>query len=136
MDNCIFCKIVNNELSSFTVYEDNDFKAILDLSPATVGHVLIIPKEHSCTLTDLSDDKLSKILLIAKKIINAMKEVYGFNNYNLIQNNGRIAGQTVDHFHLHLIPRYSIEELTLWVPHEKDPSVNEEMAKKVRDAIK
>ena len=136
MENCIFCKIINNELSSFTVYEDADFKAILDLSPATVGHILIIPKEHANTLLELSNDKASKILILAKKIITAMKEVYGFNNYNLIQNNGRIAGQTVDHFHLHLIPRYSVEELPLWVPHEKDPSVNEEMAKKVHDAIK
>jgi len=135
MDNCIFCKIINGEIPSFTIYEDNDFKVILDLSPATVGHALVIPKEHSATLVDLSDEKASKILIVAKKVIEAMKKVHGFSNYNLIQNNGRLAGQTVDHFHLHLIPRYSIEELTLWVPHDDDPSVNEENAKKVREAI-
>lgn len=135
MDNCIFCKIINGEIPSFTIYEDNEFKVILDLSPATVGHALVIPKEHSATLTDLSDEKASKILIVAKKVIEAMKKVHGFSNYNLIQNNGRLAGQTVDHFHLHLIPRYSIQELTLWVPHDDDPSVNEENAKKVREAI-
>ena len=135
MDNCIFCKIINGEIPSHTVYEDNDFKAILDLSPATAGHVLVIPKEHAETLTDLSDDKASKILIVAKKIIAAMKKVHNFSNYNLIQNNGRLAGQTIDHYHLHLIPRYSIEEISLWVPHEDDPSVNAENAKKVRDAI-
>lgn len=135
MDNCIFCKIINGEIPSFTIYENNDFKVILDLSPATVGHALVIPKEHSATLVDLSDEKASKILIVAKKVIEAMKKVHGFSNYNLIQNNGRLAGQTVDHFHLHLIPRYSIEELTLWVPHDDDPSVNEENAKKVREAI-
>lgn len=135
MDNCVFCKIINGEIPSFTIYEDNEFKVILDLSPATTGHALLIPKEHSATLTDLSDEKASKILIVAKKVINAMKKVHGFSNYNLIQNNGRLAGQTVEHFHLHLIPRYSIEELTLWVPHDNDPSVNEENAKKVRDII-
>lgn len=136
MENCIFCKILSGEIPSFKIYEDNDFKAILDVAPATKGHVLILPKEHAMTLTDLSDDKASKILVIAKKIIKAMKEVHGFTNYNIVQNNGRIAGQTVDHFHLHLIPRYSVEEMGLWCPHEDDPSVNEELAKAVREKIK
>lgn len=136
MENCIFCKIINNEIPSFTVYEDEDFKAILDLSPATKGHVLIIPKEDAKTLLDLSDEKCSKILIVAKKIATALKEVLGFTSYNLIQNNGRIAGQTVDHFHLHIIPRYSIDEIALWAPHENDPSVNEEAAAKIRNAIK
>lgn len=135
-NNCIFCEILNKEIPSFEIYEDGDFRAILDVAPATKGHVLILPKEHAATLTDLSDDKLSKILILAKKIINAMKEVHGFTNYNIVQNNGRIAGQTVDHFHLHLIPRYSVEEMGLWCPHEGDPSVNEELASKVRALLK
>jgi len=136
MDNCIFCKIIDKQIPSKLIYEDDDFMAILDVAPATKGHVLILPKEHATTLLDLSDDKASKILVLAKKIIAAMKEVHGFNNYNIIQNNGRIAGQTVDHYHLHLIPRYSVEELDLWVPHEDDPSVTEELAKAVREQIK
>ena len=136
MDNCIFCKIINGEIPSFTVYEDNDFKAILDLAPATKGHTLIIPKEHSITLLDLSDEKSEKLISVTKKIVSALKSVLGFSNYNLIQNNGRVAGQTVEHFHLHIIPRYSVEELTLWVPHENDPSVNANLANEVKNAIK
>lgn len=133
--NCIFCKILNNEIPSKKIYEDDDFLAMLDIAPATKGHVLILPKEHATTMSDLSDDKLSKILILAKKIIEAMKKVHGFTDYNIIQNNGRLAGQTVAHYHLHLIPRYSVDEVSLWNPHENDPSVTEEMAEQVRKLL-
>lgn len=136
MNNCIFCKIANGEIKSNVVYEDNDFIAILDLSPATKGHILLIPKTHAANLLELPDAVASKVLPVAKKIINAQKEVLGFTNYNLIQNNGRIAGQTVDHYHLHLIPRYSIDEISLWTPHEDDPSVTKELAEEIRGHIK
>ena len=135
MDNCIFCSIIKGDIPSFKIYEDSDFLAFLDIAPGTKGHTLIIPKEHAATLEDLSDEKASKILILAKKIVKAMKEVHGFTNYNIIQNNGKIAGQTVDHYHMHIIPRYSIEEVGLWTPHEDDPSVNEENAKLVRDKL-
>ena len=135
MDNCIFCSIIKGDIPSFKIYEDNDFLAFLDIAPGTKGHTLIIPKEHAATLEELSDDKASKVLVLAKKIVKAMKEVHGFTNYNIIQNNGKIAGQTVDHYHMHIIPRYSIEEVGLWTPHEDDPSVNEENAKLVRDKL-
>lgn len=134
-NNCIFCKIINNEIPSKKIYEDADFLAMLDIAPATRGHVLILPKEHAVTMTELSDDKLSKILVIAKKIIEAMKKVYAFSDYNIIQNNGRVAGQTVSHYHMHLIPRYSVDEVSLWSPHENDPSVTEEMAEQVRKLL-
>ena len=134
--NCIFCKILNKEIPSKAVYEDNDFLAFLDIAPATKGHVLIVPKEHAATLTDLSDDKVSKILLLAKKIVEAMKKVHGFTDYNIVQNNGEIAGQTVHHYHLHIIPRYSKGELGLWTPHDNDPSVTEESAEAVRKLLK
>ncbi len=134
--NCIFCKIIGKEIPSKMIYEDSDFYAMLDIAPATKGHVLILPKEHAVTLEDLSDDKAAKILVLAKKIIKAMKEVHGFSDYNIIQNNGRIAGQTVSHYHLHLIPRYSVDEIGLWVPHEDDPSVTDELAEAVRKLMK
>lgn len=136
MENCIFCKIANGEIPANVVYEDNDFIAILDLSPATKGHILLIPKQHASNLLELPDDIASKVLPVAKKIVNAQKEVLSFNNFNLIQNNGRIAGQTVEHFHLHLIPRYSIDEISLWAPHENDPSVTKELAEEIRAKIK
>lgn len=136
MNDCIFCKILNNEIPSFTVYEDEDFKAILDIAPATKGHVLIIPKEHSENIFELSNDKAEKLFLVAKKITTALKNILNVSNFNLIQNNGRIAGQTVNHFHLHIIPRYSLDEISLWVPHENDPSVTENFANEVKNAIK
>ena len=136
MENCIFCKIANGEIPANVVYEDNDFIAILDLSPATKGHILLIPKQHASNLLELPDDIASKVLPVAKKIVNAQKEVLSFSNFNLIQNNGRIAGQTVEHFHLHLIPRYSIDEISLWAPHENDPSVTKELAEEIRAKIK
>ena len=68
-NNCIFCKIINNEIPSKKIYEDDDFFAMLDIAPATKGHVLIVPKEHAETMTELSDEKLSKILVIAKKLL-------------------------------------------------------------------
>lgn len=132
---CVFCKIIKGEIPSKLIYDDDDFMAVLDVAPATKGHVLILPKEHAVTLADLSDEKASKILVLAKKIIKAMMKVHGFTNYNLVQNNGKLAGQTVEHFHLHLIPRYSIDELGLWTPHENDPSVNDDLAKKVYDIL-
>ena len=135
-NNCIFCKILNKEIPSKVVYEDNDFLAFLDIAPATKGHVLILPKEHAKTMSELSDDKLSKILVLAKKIIEAMKKVHGFTDYNIVQNNGELAGQTVGHYHLHLIPRYKKGELGLWTPHEGDPSVTDELAEKVRNLLK
>lgn len=134
-NNCIFCKIINGDIPSKLIYEDDDFKAILDVAPATKGHVLILPKCHAETLLDLPDDKAEKILIVAKKIINAMMKVHGFTSYNLIQNNGKLAGQTVNHFHLHLIPRYSVDDVGLWTPHEGDPSVTDELAKEVYDLI-
>ena len=134
-NNCIFCKIIKKEIPSKKVFEDDDFLAILDVAPATKGHILILPKEHAANLNELSDDKAGKILILAKKIVNAMMKVLDFNNYNIIQNNGKIAGQTVGHYHLHIIPRYSIDEVGLWTPHENDESVTDELAKAIGDKI-
>lgn len=134
-NNCIFCKIIDNQIPSKKIYEDADSIAMLDIAPATKGHVLIVPKEHATTMEDLSDEKLSKILVLAKRIIDAMKKVHSFTDYNIIQNNGRLAGQTVNHYHMHLIPRYSVDEVSLWSPHENDPSVTDEMAEQVRKLL-
>lgn len=105
--NCIFCKIANGEIPAATLYEDDDFKVILDLGPASKGHALILPKGHYANLYELDDEVAAKVLVLAKKIITRMTEVLGCDGYNLVQNNGEAAGQTVPHFHLHLIPRYN-----------------------------
>lgn len=106
-DNCIFCKIANGDIPSKSVYEDGDFKVILDLGPATRGHALILPKEHAANLFELPDETAAKILVLAKKLGKQMKDNLKADGLNLVQNNGEAAGQTVNHFHLHLIPRYT-----------------------------
>lgn len=105
-DNCIFCKIANGEIPSKTLYDDEDFRVILDLGPATRGHALILPKEHYANLYELPDETAAKVMQLAKKMATKMTEKLGCDGFNLVQNNGEVAGQTVFHFHLHLIPRY------------------------------
>lgn len=105
-DDCIFCKIANGEIPSATLYEDNDFRVILDLGPASKGHALILPKEHYPNLYELPDEMAEKAILLAKKMVMKMTEVLGCDGFNVVQNNGTAAGQTVFHFHIHLIPRY------------------------------
>ena len=105
-DNCIFCKLANGEIPTATLYEDEDFRVILDANPASKGHALIIPKEHYANLSELDDTLAGKAMILAKKMINRLTDVLGCDGYNLVQNNGECAGQTVFHFHLHLIPRY------------------------------
>ncbi len=104
--NCIFCKIAAGEIPSKTIYEDVDFRVILDISPASNGHALIIPKEHYADIYGLPDDLAGKVMVLAKKLAAHMTEALGCDGFNLVQNNGEVAGQTVFHFHMHLIPRY------------------------------
>lgn len=105
-NNCIFCKLANGEIPSATLYEDEDFRVILDLGPATRGHALILPKEHAANIYEMEDELLGKAFQLAKKMIVKLTDVLGCDGYNVVQNNGEAAGQTVFHFHIHLIPRY------------------------------
>ena len=105
-DNCIFCKLANGDIPTNSIYEDDDFKVILDASPATKGHALILPKQHYANIFEIEDETLAKAAKLAKKIMTHEKDVLGCEGYNLVQNNGEVAGQTVFHFHMHLIPRY------------------------------
>lgn len=118
-ENCIFCKIANGDIPSKILYEDDEFKVILDLGPATKGHALILPKNHYANLYELPDETASKVMLLAKKMATDMTEKLKCDGFNLVQNNGKAAGQTVFHFHLHLIPRYEDDGQTLgWKPME------------------
>ena len=131
-NNCIFCKIANGEIPSATIYEDTDFRVILDLSPASKGHALILPKEHYANLFELDDKVAAKVLPVAKKVVTKMKEVLDCDGYNLVQNNGEIAGQTVNHFHLHLIPRYQGDNVGLqWNAGTLSEEVKEEILSKL-----
>ena len=120
--NCIFCKIANGEIPSTTLYEDEDFRVILDLGPATRGHALLLPKNHFANLFELDDATAQKAILVAKKMAGKMKDALGADGFNLVQNNGEAAGQTVFHFHMHLIPRYENDNAgILWEPGETTP---------------
>lgn len=105
-DNCIFCKIANGEIPSVTLYEDEDFRVILDLGPASKGHALILPKEHAANIYELPDELAAKAMVVAKKVAATLKDGLKCDGLNIVQNNGEPAGQTVFHFHMHLIPRY------------------------------
>ena len=105
-ENCIFCRIAAGEIPSKTIYEDERFRVILDLGPATKGHALILPREHAENLYDLPRESASEVMVLAQKMAATLVEKLRCDGLNLVQNNGEAAGQTVRHFHLHLIPRY------------------------------
>lgn len=119
IDDCIFCKIANGKIPSKTLYEDEDFRVILDLGPATKGHALILPKDHAANLYELPEDTAGAVMRLAKKMACTMRENLHCDGLNLVQNNGEAAGQTVEHFHLHIIPRYLNDGQNInWVPGE------------------
>jgi len=105
-DDCIFCKLANGVFPTNSIYEDEDFKVILDADPATKGHALILPKEHYADLYELPEEKAADVIKLAKKLMQHMTDVLKCDGFNIVQNNKEAAGQTVFHFHMHLIPRY------------------------------
>lgn len=116
-EDCIFCKLANGDIPTNAIYEDDDFKVILDMGPATKGHALILPKEHADNLFELPEDTAAKLMPLAKKLAISMKEKLNCDGLNVVQNNGEVAGQTVMHYHLHLIPRYTGDgQRILWKP--------------------
>ena len=131
-DNCIFCKIANGVIPSTTLYEDEQFRVILDLGPASKGHALILPKQHFADVCTLDEETASKILPLGAKIGAAMKKSLGCTGFNLVQNNVDSAGQTVRHFHLHLIPRYDDDKQNInWVPQEPSQEELENIRKTI-----
>ena len=115
--NCLFCKIANGEIPSRTIEENDMFKVVLDVGPATKGHALILPKDHYTNLYDLPEDVTAEVYKMAKKIALRMKEKLGCDGVNIVQNNEEAAGQTVFHFHMHVIPRYKDDGQAIgWKP--------------------
>lgn len=131
MSDCIFCKIAAGEIPSATIYEDEDFRVILDLGPATKGHALILPKQHFADITQMPEELTAKAFVLAKKIVSFMKGALPSDGYNIVQNNGEAAGQTVFHFHIHLIPRYTNDHAGVsWKPGELSDAWKEEILEK------
>ena len=133
MSDCIFCKIANGEIPSATLYEDEDFRVILDLGPASKGHALILPKAHAANIYEISDDMAAKAMILAKKMATKMTEALKCDGFNIVQNNGEPAGQTVFHFHMHLIPRYEGDQVGMtWKPGTLTDEVKNEILEKLK----
>jgi len=106
MSNCIFCSIVDGSIPSYEVYQDEYFKVIMDRYPCAKGHVLIMPKRHVADIYGLNAEEAAALIPLAQRVAEKIRDVLGMDGLNLLQNNGKAAGQVVDHFHLHLLPRY------------------------------
>ena len=131
-DDCIFCKLANGVFPTYTVYEDDDFRVILDASPAVKGHSLIIPKQHADNLYEVDDETAAKLMPLAKKVANSMKKTFNCDGVNVLQNNEPAAGQTVFHLHVHVIPRYKEDGVGLtWKQLTTDPDEQTEIAEKL-----
>jgi len=120
-DDCIFCKIANGEIPSTTIYENDDFRIFFDIAPASKGHCLIVPKQHFDDIFDMDQETGGRLFSLATAAAGSLKKVLNCEGMNIVQNNGSIAGQTVFHFHLHLIPRYTGDTVNVgWQPGEAD----------------
>ncbi len=135
-DDCIFCKIAAGEIPSATVYEDENFRAILDLGPAAKGHTLVIPKNHCDSLLDIDSETAAKALSVISKTANAVKDAMGCDGINVVQNNGEAAGQTVMHLHFHIIPRYNGDTVNIgWQPMKPSSDELDETAKLIKEKL-
>ncbi|MBD5156628.1 MAG: HIT family protein [Butyrivibrio sp.] len=124
-DDCIFCKLANGIFDTNTVYEDEDFRVILDIEPASRGHALVLPKKHFANALEADDETLGAAMKLAARTGRALKEAFGCDGINILQNNGEAAGQTVFHLHVHVIPRW--EKDTVQFEYKKNSFSDEEM---------
>ena len=134
--NCIFCKIANGEIPSKTLYEDERFRVILDISPASKGHAIILVKNHAANIFELADEDAREIFLVAKKVATAMEKVLQCDGVNILQNNGEVAGQTVFHLHMHIIPRYKGDSVNIsWKPQDENSVLAEELIEEIKQTL-
>ena len=135
-DDCIFCKLANGDIPVEPVFEDDVVKVIFDASPASTGHMLIIPKEHVANIYELDDELAAHIFKIASRLAKALKAVFDYDGLNVLQNNGEAAGQTVFHFHMHLIPRFEGDGVKVcWNHKEPDADKLSELREKISKEI-
>ena len=130
-ENCIFCKLANGDIPTATVYEDEYLRAIMDAAPANKGH-----KSHASGIYELEDEYVSRTFVLAKKLAVALKKLTGCDGVNILQNNGEAAGQTVFHFHVHVIPRFKNDDCTIvWKPTSYEDGEASEVAKKIAELL-
>ncbi len=136
MEDCIFCKIINGKISAAKIYEDNDVISFLDIMPANKGHCLVVPKKHSQTLIEMSEDDLVATMKAAKKVARALSLSFGNGSFNIVMNNGKEAGQIVNHAHIHIIPRFQKDRLRIKWSHLKyEGDEMKEYAEKIKKFI-
>ena len=132
-DDCIFCKLANGVFPTNSIYEDDTFNVILDAAPANPGHALILPKEHYTNVFEIDEETLGKAMILAKKIAERQTEILNCDGVNIIQNNKEAAGQSVPHYHLHVIPRFLGDgQKMLWTPREAEDEAQKAMCEKLR----
>ena len=130
---CIFCKIIAGEIPCFKLHEDDDTLAFMDINPASEGHALVIPKEHSADVHGISDAAISSTVVTAKKIASAIEKTLNPGGMNLVQCNGPAAAQSVMHFHMHVLPRQQGDELKLnWGLEPGDMNAIGKLAERIR----
>ena len=135
-EDCLFCKIANGVIPVNALYEDDIVKVIFDLSPASKGHVLILPKNHFDNIYSLDDETAAHIFQVAVRVSNAIKDTLNPLGINIVQNNGKAAGQTVFHFHMHIIPRYDNDTVNVgWQPGNITPEQIAELKEVIAKAI-
>ncbi|MCL1989842.1 MAG: HIT family protein [Defluviitaleaceae bacterium] len=133
MENCIFCKIIAREIPGHIVYEDEHVLAFLDISQTTEGHTLIIPKKHRVDVFEMDAPKMEQVFAVVPKIATALKKTFNCRGINMVNNNGEAAGQTVFHYHVHLIPRYEKDQFGMrFVNNMQDYDTEDLAALKVR----
>ena len=130
-NDCVFCAIAAGEIPSFKVYEDDLVLAYLDINPFTKGHVLVIPKAHSANLLETSDETLAAVIARVKKVAAHVKAALPCDGFNILQNNGEAAGQTVHHLHFHIVPRYGREPI-VFENHKGDMEELKALAERIR----
>ena len=129
---CIFCKIISKEIPSSIVYEDADVLAILDLAQTTLGHTLVMPKKHYANILEIPDDELAHLMSIVKMLAKRISDKLGAKGFNLLVNTNEVAGQTVMHLHVHIIPRYD-ENDTIKIEFTENKLDLNEIANKINE---
>ena len=136
MEDCVFCKIVEGKIPAAKIYEDAHVISFLDIMPANKGHCLVVPKRHAQTLIEMDDDDLTATIKAAKKVARALSLSFGNGSFNLVMNNGKEAGQLVNHAHIHLIPRFKKDRLRIKWSHLKyEGDEMKEYAEKIKKFI-
>ncbi|HES7237606.1 TPA: HIT family protein [Streptococcus pyogenes] len=137
MENCIFCSIIQGDIPSSKVYEDEQILAFLDISQTTKGHTLVIPKQHVRNLLEMTAETASHLFARIPKIARAIQSATGATAMNIINNNEALAGQTVFHAHVHLVPRYNEEDgiSIQYTTHEPDFPVLEKLARQINQEV-